>query len=66
MQMKWFFDQALALKEKRIGDGMKDFGTDPNAYGTWIADVERPAAQYRGRYHERLKEARDLISGKGS
>ena len=29
-----------------------------SSYGQWIADVERPAAQYRDRYQLRLSEAR--------
>ena len=31
------------------------------ALGDWIADVERPAEQYRGRYALRFEEARELI-----
>ena len=30
-------------------------------WGEWIADVERPAEQYRGRYQLRLEEARRLL-----
>jgi hypothetical protein len=40
---------------------------DPSSYGEWIADVERPAAQYRGRYQLGLAEARSLLrEGMGS
>jgi hypothetical protein len=35
---------------------------DPQHYGDWIADVERPGAQYRGRYQLHLDEARELLS----
>lgn len=63
LQLKWFLDQASALKEKRMSEGMGGFGKDPGAFGNWIADVERPAAQYRGRYQLRLDEARKLIYG---
>jgi hypothetical protein len=38
---------------------------DPSSWGEWIADVERPAAQYRGRYQLRLPEARSLL-GEGT
>ena len=38
-----------------------NFGKDPSHWGDWIADVERPAAQYRGRYQLRLGEARGLL-----
>jgi hypothetical protein len=64
LQLKWFLDHAVALKEKRLAEGLKSFGTDPMKFGDWIADVERPAAQYRGRYQLRLDEARSLIFGK--
>src|SRR6185436_3808806 len=30
-------------------------------YGDWIADVERPAEQYRGRYQTKLEEAQGLL-----
>ncbi len=57
LQAKWFLDTALAVKSQR-GTG---FGKDPSTWGNWIADVERPAAQYRGRYQTRLEEARRLL-----
>ena len=41
-----------------IDRGDVNFGKDPNAFGEWIANVERPAEQYRGRYQLRLAEAR--------
>lgn len=63
LQLKWFLDQAGDLQRKRLADGFSAFGKDPNAFGNWIADVERPAAQYRGRYQLRLDEARKLIYG---
>jgi hypothetical protein len=62
LQAKWFIDQALALKRKRISQGLPDFGKDAAKWGEWIADVERPAEQYRGRYQLRLAEARKLLS----
>ena len=34
---------------------------DSAGYGDWIAEVERPAPQYRSRYQTRLEEARELI-----
>ena len=53
LQLDWFLDQASGLKQ--------DATTDPSQYGNWIADVERPAAQYRYRYQLRLEEARQLL-----
>ena len=61
LQAQWFIDTALAHKKAMIARGDKDFGSDPGKWGEWIADVERPAAQYRYRYQERLAEARRLL-----
>ena len=61
LQAKWFIDTALAHKKAMIAQGDKDFGKDPRTWGEWIADVERPAEQYRGRYQLRLEEARKLL-----
>ena len=61
LQAKWFIDQALAIKRRRIAEGDANFGTDPAKFGQWIADVERPAEQFRGRYQLRLDEARKLL-----
>jgi cell wall-associated NlpC family hydrolase len=63
LQAKWFIDQALAVKKKAIASGDADFGKDPSKWGEWIADIERPAEQYRGRYQLRLREARGLLRG---
>ena len=60
LQVKWFLDQAEAVKKQRIARGQSV--TDPNQFGDWIADVERPAAQYRGRYQLRLAEANGLLA----
>ena len=35
---------------------------DPRQFGDWIADVERPAVQYRSRYQLKLDEARSLVA----
>ena len=61
LQAKWFIDQALAVKKQAIARGDANFGKDPSKWGEWIADIERPAEQYRGRYQLRLKEARGLL-----
>ena len=63
LQAKWFIDQAVAVKKKAIASGDADFGKDPSKWGEWIADIERPAEQYRGRYQLRLREARGLLEG---
>ncbi len=58
LQLQWFVDQATAVQQQRIAAGKP---LDPNSYGEWVADVERPAEQFRGRYQLRLDEARELI-----
>jgi hypothetical protein len=59
LQLKWFLDHAEAVKRQRIAAGKSV--DDPEGFGEWIADIERPAAQYRGRYQLRLGDARDLL-----
>jgi cell wall-associated NlpC family hydrolase len=61
LQLKWFLDQATALKAERVAAGDTSFGHDPSAWGNWIADVERPDVRYRGRYQEQLDAARQLV-----
>ena len=61
LQAKWFIDQALAVKKQRIAAGDANFGKDPSKWGEWIADIERPAAQYRYRYQLQLDAARQLL-----
>src|SRR5262249_21777851 len=55
LQVKWFLDQAEAVKQQRLAAGQSV--TDPHQYGDWIADIERPAEQYRGRYQLQLDQA---------
>ena len=60
-QIQWFIDHAVAVKKQRLERGLPI--DDPKQYGEWIADVERPAAQYRGRYQLRLDQARKILGG---
>jgi hypothetical protein len=62
LQLKWFIDHALAVKKDRLAAGNRDFLHDSSKWGDWIADVERPAEEYRGRYQLRLDEARQLLT----
>ena len=61
LQLRWFLDEAVALKQQRLSEGYHNFGTDPHKWGDWIADIERPATQYRGRYQLQLDTARGLV-----
>ena len=61
LQIKWFLDQATAVRTARVAAGDTTFGTDPLKWGAWAADVQRPAEQFRGRYQLRLEDARRLL-----
>ena len=41
--------------------GRRGYGNDPAHWGDWVADIERPAEQYRGRYQLQLGTARGLL-----
>lgn len=60
-QLRWFIDEATALKAERMRQGIANFGSNPHRWGDWIADIERPAAQYRYRYQLQLDAARQLL-----
>jgi cell wall-associated NlpC family hydrolase len=59
-QLNWFLDQAEAIRRVRVERDQSV--TDPAQYGDWVADVERPAEQYRGRYQLHLEEAHALVA----
>ena len=61
LQLRWFVDQALLFAAIRIAQGESDLYTNDLRYGEWVADVERPSAEFRGRYQLRLEDARTLI-----
>ena len=62
LQVKWFLDEAEKVKNARVAAGKPI--DDPNHYGEWIADTERPAEQYRGRYQTKLEEAQGLLKSR--
>ena len=59
-QLDWFLDTAEGVMKQRVERGQSI--DDPNQFGEWIADIERPAEQYRGRYQLRLDEANKLLA----
>jgi hypothetical protein len=61
LQLQWFVDQALAVRGQYLAQGRPDPVGVESGWGEWIADVLRPAAQYRYRYQLRLADARALI-----
>jgi hypothetical protein len=64
LQVRWFLDTAALVRQRRVAEGRADPAKDPAAYGSWIADVERPAPENRSGYQPHLDEARALIAGK--
>jgi hypothetical protein len=59
LQLQWFTDQATIYGARRAAMGIDN--SDPNTWGDWVADVEQPPEQYRGRYQLRLADAQALI-----
>lgn len=60
VQLQWFTDQALIARAARAARGIDN--SDPNTWGEWVADVERPAEEYRGRYQLQLVNAQALVA----
>ena len=63
LQLRWFTDTAILVRQRAIAEGDEDFGTDPSGYGLWIADVERPAPANRDGYQPYLEDADALVTG---
>jgi len=61
LQIGWFTETATSVREARLDAGKPDPLADDSAWGEWIADVEKPAAQYRDRYQLRLADAREIL-----
>jgi hypothetical protein len=64
LQVRWFLDTAVLVRQRRVAEGRDDPAKDPAAYGSWIADVERPAPENRSGYQPHIGEARALIAAK--
>lgn len=63
LQVTWFLDSALSLQSRRVSQGFDAYGTEPADYVDWIIEVQRPPSERRGRFENRLAEARRLIRG---
>ena len=35
LQLRWFTDTAVAVRQREIAEGDQDFGADPSRYGLW-------------------------------
>ena len=59
-QIDWFLDTGRR-RSRPSASPAANRSTDPGQFGEWIADIERPAEQFRGRYQLRLDEADTLL-----
>jgi hypothetical protein len=64
LQVRWFLDTATIVRQRRLAELRPDPAADPGSYGSWIADIERPAPENRSGYQPHLGEARGLVAGK--
>lgn len=63
LQLRWFTDTAVVVRQRRMAEGDEDFGVESSGYGLWIADVERPAPENRDGYQPYLDDADALLDG---
>lgn len=63
LQLRWFNDTAVAVRQRAIAESGRPFGAGPAQFGEWIADVERPAPENRDGYQPYFDEADALLSG---
>ena len=42
LQLRWFIDRAVAVRDAQYAGGNLAFGENPATWGAWIAAVERP------------------------
>jgi hypothetical protein len=61
LQLKWFVDQAAAVRKQRLAAGAPEPSTDVAHWGDWIADAVLAPESFRGRYQLRIDEARALV-----
>ncbi len=62
LQLLWFLDTAVAVRQREIAEGHEEYGADPSGNGLWIADIERPAPENRDGYQPYLDDAGELLS----
>jgi hypothetical protein len=62
LQLLWFLDSAVIVRQREIAEGAEDYGTSSDGYGLWIADVERPAPRNRDGYQPYFDDADDLLT----
>jgi hypothetical protein len=62
LQLLWFLDTAVYVRQREIAEGHEDYGADASGYGIWIADVERPAPENRDGYQPYFDDADGLLT----
>ncbi|MEA2399664.1 MAG: hypothetical protein QOK00_67 [Thermoleophilaceae bacterium] len=62
LQLLWFLDTAVIVRQREIAEGEDDFATTTDGYGEWIADIERPAAENRKGYQPYFDDADALLT----
>ncbi|MEA2364308.1 MAG: hypothetical protein QOD71_3453 [Thermoleophilaceae bacterium] len=62
LQLRWFLDTAVIVRQREIAEGEEDFGSSPDGYGVWIADVERPTPENRKGYQPYFDDADALLT----
>jgi hypothetical protein len=65
VQLRWFINQAITVRDGWIQAGDADFGSRSRDYGLWAADIGRPTSELRGRFQTRLADARALLRAAG-
>jgi hypothetical protein len=64
LQLLWFLDTAVYVRQREIAEGDEDYGGDSSGYGIWVADVERPAPHNRDGYQPYLDDVQELLGGR--
>lgn len=63
LQLRWFTDYAVLVRQRAIAEGDSEYGRDPLAWGRWAGVVENPGAPAVSHYQSRLEEAQALVGG---
>ncbi len=63
LQLRWFTDYAVRVRQQKIAEGDATFGQDDARWGRWVGIVENPGAPAVNHYQRRLAEARTLVNG---
>jgi hypothetical protein len=63
LQLRWFTDHAVLVRQRAIAEGDSEFGRDPLTWGRWAGIVENPGAPAVSHYQRRLEEAQALVAG---